>query len=111
MTTSGQNPGQGQAPRPMQINLEIPPDLAPIYANFALIAHAPSEIVIDLACLLPNAPRHKVQARVVMTPLHAKLLARALAENLAKYEAQFGEITIPDGPSLADALFRPRPSE
>jgi hypothetical protein len=41
-----------------------------------------------------------------MTPLHAKLLLRALADNLAKYEAQFGEIQVPTG--LADQLFKPK---
>jgi hypothetical protein len=40
-----------------------------------------------------------------MTPLSAKLLQRALAENLARYEAAFGEIKVP-GNTLADTLFR-----
>ena len=31
-----------------------------------------------------------------MTPMNAKLLLRALNENLTKYEAQFGEIKIPE---------------
>jgi hypothetical protein len=33
------------------------------------------------------------------------LLARALADNLAKYETIFGEIKVPQGKSLADDLF------
>jgi hypothetical protein len=48
-----------------------------------------------------------------MSPLGAKLLYRALGENLAKFETAFGEIAIPGGSSLADYLFRPpdRPNQ
>jgi hypothetical protein len=42
-----------------------------------------------------------------MSPLGAKLLQRALAENLSRYEAAFGEIKVPGEGSLADFLFRP----
>ncbi len=104
-------PAPNNAPRPMQFNIEIPPELEAIYSNFALITHSPSEFVLDFARVLPNAPRNKEYARIVMTPLHAKLLMRALAENLARYEAQFGEIAVPEGGTLADQLFRPRPQE
>lgn len=80
----------------LQINVEVPGDLDAVYANFALITHSPSEIVLDLARVLPNVPKAKVYARVIMTPMNAKLLLRALQENLDKYEAQFGEIKTPD---------------
>jgi hypothetical protein len=78
-----------------QLNVELPSDLEPTYANFALISHSPSEMIFDLGQLLPNQPKVRVRARVVMTPLNAKLLLRALQENLAKYEANFGEIKVP----------------
>jgi hypothetical protein len=42
-----------------------------------------------------------------MSPLGAKLLQRALAENLSRYETAFGEIKIPGENSLADSLFHP----
>jgi hypothetical protein len=48
-----------------------------------------------------------VQSRILMSPVSAKLFYRALAENLSRYEAAFGEINIPGGVSLADTLFRP----
>ena len=81
--------------KPRSLNVEIPADLNPTYANFALIAHTPSEVIIDLAQMLPNQPKVRVRSRVVMTPLNAKLMLRALEENLSKYEAAFGEITVP----------------
>jgi hypothetical protein len=81
----------------VQVQLDLPSDLEAIYSNLAVISHTPSEIFVDLACLLPNLPKAKVHTRVVMTPLNAKLLQQALAENLRKYEAQFGEIQLPPG--------------
>ena len=97
------------APHPPagQINIELPPDLDATYANFAMITHSPSEVIIDFARVLPNMPKAKVCARMLMTPMHAKLLLMALGENLQKYEQQFGPIVIPQGGDLAQQLFRP----
>ena len=93
-------------PRKQKINIELPADLDATYANFAMITHSPSEIIIDFARVLPNAPKSKVHARIVTTPMHAKLLLRALTENLEKYEAQFGEIKLPSGgDNLAQQFF------
>ncbi len=83
-------------PERMQINVELPGELEAVYANFAMITHSASEIVIDFARLLPNVPKAKVYARVIMTPMNAKLLHRALGENLSKFETQFGEIKTPE---------------
>ncbi|MEE8163718.1 MAG: DUF3467 domain-containing protein [Anaerolineae bacterium] len=85
-----------KAPQQMRVNIELPKDLEAIYSNFALITHSPSEIVIDFAKLLPNVPRAKVYARILMTPMNAKLLHRALGENLGKFEDKFGEIKTPE---------------
>jgi hypothetical protein len=87
--------------------LELPPGLDVIYANLARIAHSPSDIVIDFAHILPGEPTAKIRSRVVMTPLSVKLLVRALTENMARYEAAFGEINLPVNSNLADNLFKP----
>lgn len=92
-------------PRPAQLPVEIPADLQETYSNFALIQHTPSEFILDFARIMPNIPRARVGARVVMTALHAKLLLRALQENIERYEAQFGAIDIPQGDGLARQLF------
>jgi hypothetical protein len=97
-------------PRRVQVKIEVPADLQAIYANFTVISHSPSELFLDFVQLVPQQPKARVQARVVMTPANAKLLHRALGENIAKYEAQFGEIAAPtQGPTLAQQLFRPPP--
>ena len=87
--------------------IEIPPGLEPIYSNLARISHSPTEIVIDFAQILPGEAKANVRARVLMTPLNAKLLLRALNENLARYEAVLGEINVPNPNTLADNLFKP----
>ena len=90
----------------VQTTLEVPPTLQPVYANLARIAHSPADIVLDFAHLLPGENRAQVGARVLMSPLSAKLLLRALNENLARYEAAFGEISVPSS-TLAEQLFKP----
>jgi len=93
-------------PRVTRPKLVVPAGLEPVYANVVRIAHTPSEIVFDFGQLLPGDPQAPIKSRVMMSPLSAKLLHRALSENLSKYEATFGEIKIPQGKSLADNLFR-----
>lgn len=94
-------------PPPQLPPLEFPENLQVEYVNLVRIAHSLSEIVFDFAQVLPGGASAQVQSRVIMSPVSAKLLYRALAENLARFEAAFGEINIPGGTSLADTLFRP----
>jgi hypothetical protein len=89
------------------VAVTLPSSLEPAYSNFALITHSPSEFVLDFAQMLPQLPQARVVARVISTPVHAKLLLRALAENIGRYEAQFGPIAAPETSTLADQLFRP----
>jgi hypothetical protein len=98
--------GQGQ-----RITIEIPKELAAVYANVAFISHTPAEIVLDFAQVLPRMPKGNVMARVIMSPMHAKMFQMALAQNIANFERQFGEIRIPQQPSLADQLFRFPPQD
>ena len=99
-------------PHRIQVKIQVPKDLEATYANFALISHSPSEMILDFAQVMPQQPQARVQARVVMTPLNAKLLHRALTENLAKFEAKFGEIQTPKrGPTLAEQFFSFQPPD
>ncbi len=94
-------------PKPMAPNIEIPPDQPVIYANLARIAHSPADIVLDFAHMLPGDNKARLGARILMSPLSAKLLYRALGENIGRYEAAFGEINVPGNTNLAEHLFRP----
>lgn len=93
--------------KPNMPRLELPPNLPVEYANLVRIAHSPSDLVFDFAHLLPGSGTAWISSRIIMSPLGAKLFQRALAENLARYEAAFGEIALPGNPSLADDLFNP----
>lgn len=78
-----------------KINIELgEKESEGVYSNLAMITHTPSEFIIDFARVLPGAPKGKVYARIIMTPYHAKLLKKALGENIDKYEDQFGEIKV-----------------
>lgn len=107
MSEQKQNPSQPAEPKKKRINIHMPKDLKPVYANVAFISHSLAELVIDFSQVLPRSPRGTVQARIVMTPMHAKMLQMALAQNLANYERQFGEIRLPQrGSALAETFFR-----
>lgn len=91
---------------PKRISVELPRDLKAVYANLAFISQTPVEMVLDFAQVLPRTPRGNVVSRVVMNPMHAKMLHLALAQTIANYERQFGEIRVPrQGPNLADDFF------
>ena len=87
--------------------IQLPPDLEAKYANLARITHSPSEFVFDFAQMLPGLQAPQFMSRILLSPLSAKLIYKALGDNLAKYEASFGEIPIPGRSSLADSLFQP----
>lgn len=97
---------QPQQPK-KPLKLVVPRDLELTYANLVRIAHMPSELVFDFGRMIPGDENARVVARILMSPLSAKLFYRALGENLAKYEANYGEIQIPQKQTLADQLFRP----
>lgn len=92
-------------------NLELPDDLEAQYVNFVRIAHTLSEFVLDYSLLLPSIQKPEVNTRLVMSPIAAKLFLRALADNLNRYESNFGEIVLPVKHSLADDLFKPNQPE
>ncbi|HEX8151916.1 MAG TPA: DUF3467 domain-containing protein [Thermoanaerobaculia bacterium] len=64
------------------------------YVNFANIIHSPSEFVLDLGRIMPGRNDVKVYSRVIMTPLHAKQLLEALAQNITLFEQKYGQIRL-----------------
>lgn len=76
-----------------QLSIELTEDMAEgVYSNAAVISHTNAEIILDFVRILPNNPKARVKSRVVITPQHAKRLLRALADNVQKFEQQFGPI-------------------
>jgi hypothetical protein len=82
-----------------QVNIELGEKEAEgIYSNLAIITHSNAEFVVDFTRILPGVPKARVLSRIVMTPIHAKLLLNALRDNIDKYETKFGEIKTPGDP-------------
>ena len=84
---------------PQQINIELGEKEAEgTYANLAMIHNSPTEMIVDFAKVMPRTPKAKVVSRIIMTPMHAKLLWQTLGKNIEKHEKQFGEIKVHGGP-------------
>jgi len=82
-----QNQNQGQ----QELQVQIPPEIQKgVYANNMVVSHTQEEFVIDF--ILATPPVGSVNARVIVSPSHAKRIAKAMAENVAKYEARFGQV-------------------
>jgi hypothetical protein len=86
-------PDEQQPPQTIRISLDDQTAQGQ-YVNFANIIHSPSEFVIDLGRIVPGRNDVKVYSRVIMTPLHAKQLLEALAQNISLFEQKFGEIKV-----------------
>ncbi len=82
-----------------QLNIELTEDVAEgVYSNLAIITHSNAEFVIDFVRVMPGVPKAKVKSRIVLTPIHAKQLFRALGDNLSMFEQTHGQIKAGDVP-------------
>ena len=84
-----------QAENKNQLQIQLRPEIADgKYSNLAMIGHTPNDFLIDFIFAAPGMPQAPVVSRVIMSPENAKKLMLALNDNIAKYEKQFGEISI-----------------
>lgn len=83
---------QNQQPE-NQLNIELNDEIAEgSFSDLVSIAHSNSEFVLDFIRIIPGTMRGKVKARIIITPEHARRLLDALADNISKYEENFGDI-------------------
>jgi len=83
---------QGQ---PVQGQVQIKADekeLQGQYSNLVMIHHNLEEFTMNFIYIFPNGAQGKLLNSMIVSPGHAKRIWRALGENLARYEAQFGNI-------------------
>ena len=74
-----------------ELQIHIPPDIQRgAYANNMIVSHTQEEFLLDF--ILATPPIGTVNARVIVSPSHAKRIAQAMIENIAKYEARFGKV-------------------
>jgi len=62
------------------------------YSNLLMIHHNQEEFTLNCIYIFPNGTQGKLLSSTIVSPGHAKRIWRALGENLARYEAQFGPI-------------------
>lgn len=65
-------------------------DVKGVYSNLMQILHTKEEFVLDFFLISP--PEGILSSRVIMSPGHVKRMAKALSDNLARYEEKFGKI-------------------
>src|ERR1700681_1666684 len=62
------------------------------YSNLVMIHHNLEEFTMNFISIFPNGAQGKLLNSMIVSPGHAKRIWRAMGENLARYEAQFGTI-------------------
>ena len=96
-------------PQGQQLNIELSEDVAEgVYSNLAIISHSQSEFIVDFVRMVPNVPKAKVKSRIILTPMHAKRLLRALNDNVKKFEALHGKINEGSAPHMPPMNFTPK---
>lgn len=82
----------------VKLEIQIDDDVATgQYINMAVVNHNDSEFVLDCIYVQPQAPKAKVQSRLITSPRHAKRLLLALQNNVISYEKTYGTINLEDG--------------
>ena len=81
-----------------------------VYANFVNIIHNPAEFIFDFARAVPGRADVRILSRILTTPVHAKQLLNALAQNIAIYEKNFGPIRVDFEPPRPDTGAPVRPN-
>ncbi len=88
-----------QQPQPGQVQIKADEkELQGTYSNLVMIHHNLEEFTLNFIYIFPNGTQGKLMSSTIVSPGHAKRIWRALGENLARYEAQFGAIKeVPEG--------------
>lgn len=103
MADEPSRPDDRKGPPPLQISMDDTVATG-IYANFANIIHNPAEFVLDFGRVVPGRQDVRILSRVLTSPVHAKQLLKALAQNIEIYEKSFGTIRTDFEPPHADAV-------
>lgn len=109
MSQLQQQPSSAQASDGQAAQIQIKASdeaLRGVYSNMASISHTQEEFVLDFLNVFP--PAGTLNSRVIVSPGHMKRIVAALADNLAKYEAQFGAVKPSDAPTTHPIGFTDR---
>lgn len=100
-----------QTMNPGKMEIELKEEEATgTYSNLVMITHSPSEFILDFIAVMPGVPKAKVVKRMILTPDHAKRLAGALNDNVAKFESEHGTINSSNNDKVDMHMYRgPKP--
>ena len=83
--------------KPNEIRVDFPKELiGGVYSNNMAVSHTKEEFIMDFLMIAP--PSGAVTARVIVSPGHIKRIAKALGDNIARYEKKFGTIQTAEAP-------------
>ena len=83
-----------EPPKSQQVQIKADEkELLGQYTNLVVIHHNKEEFTLNFVYVFPTVPQGKLVGSMIVSPGHAKRLARALQENISRYEAQFGTIS------------------
>jgi Protein of unknown function (DUF3467) len=86
-----------QQPQQQQVQIKADEkELLGQYANLVVVHHNQEEFTLNFIYLFPSVPQGKLVGSLILSPAHAKRLAKALQENVSRFEDQFG--SLPEGP-------------
>ena len=77
-------------------------ELQGMYSNLVMVHHHPEEFTLNFVYVFPNGQQGKLLSSMIVSPGHAKRIWRALGENIARFEAQYGPIK--EGPDNAPGV-------
>ena len=78
-----------------EIQVQIPQDLDPVYANRIQIAYKEDEFTFIFLHEIPGTTQARAKAIVSISPRHAKNFLEVLGTSMADYEGKFGKIAPP----------------
>jgi hypothetical protein len=82
-----------QRPVPGQVQIKADEkELQGQYSNLVMLHHNLEEFTLNFIYIFPNGAQGKLLGSMIVSPGHAKRIWRALAENISRYESQFGPI-------------------
>jgi len=82
-----------QQPQPGQMQIKAEEkELQGLYSNLMMIHHNVEEFTLNFVYIFPNGTQGKLLSSMIVSPGHAKRNWPALAENISRYESQFGTI-------------------
>lgn len=78
-----------------EIQVQMPPDLDPVYSNMIQIAFKDDEFTFLFLHQIPGTNQARAKAIVSISPRHAKSLLAVLGRSVEEFEEKFGTLEPP----------------